>query len=269
MKKINFWNGNKSPARQGYELRLLEAVLKTSGGKYKDAQLRNDKTDYPKAEDEASVFQRGTDVCVTVAGNPKFTPDSYLPVYIPLMCGLLGHRLLIIRGSDAPTFANVQTKSDLKQKVAGIPSTWADAPLFRQNQLQVNEKGSLEDTLKRLHAGECDYFSLGINEIHDILASAPSLARGLIIEPNLCLYYSFALVFYVNPDKPELVQEITTGLKNLQHSGGYDSLFNSTFETLLKEMQLRNRRIIRLENSALPACLQKTMEACYRRLMSD
>ncbi len=37
-----------------------------------------------------------------------------------------------------------RTETQLKAMVAGIPATWADADLLRQNGYQVLEKGSLE-----------------------------------------------------------------------------------------------------------------------------
>ena len=67
---ISFWNGNKSPARQAYELALLKMLLASTT--LKNSTLVNDTTDYPKAEDEGNVLTQQTDILITVAGNKKF-----------------------------------------------------------------------------------------------------------------------------------------------------------------------------------------------------
>ena len=104
MEIVRFWNGNKSSARQGYELALIDACLRATqveGGSY---SLLLDNNDYPKPEDEGNIFESGCDVLVTVAGNVKFKKKQKIVINQPLAKGLLGYRLLIVRNDSLQVF---------------------------------------------------------------------------------------------------------------------------------------------------------------------
>lgn len=268
MSRIRFWNGNKSKVRQSYELTLIQHVLATCDTEHAQATVIEDKTDYPRAEDEGAVFQKDIDLCVTVAGNRKFSQGSFIPIYTPLMSGLLGHRLLIIRESDAVVFSEIKTANQLKQKTVGIPATWADAQLFRDNQFKVSERGALEDLFPRLKQGECDYVALGANEAHSIFNDMAKDLGGLMLEKTLCLYYPFALVFYVSPSHPALAHSLETGLLALKENAQHQTLFNDFFGATLADARLHQRQQIQLENLALPRSMKQTMALANTDLMN-
>ncbi len=267
MANVHFWNGNKSPIRQGYELALLRQVLDASASIFSGFPVIEDKTDYPDAKDEGAVFKKGADVCVTVAGNPKFANGDYLAVEFPLMLGYLGHRLLVIRDSDKVEFAQISNAQQLQQKTIGIPATWADANLFRDNGYKVRERGSLDNLFQRLKQGECDYVALGANEIFSIFDELAARMGGLTIEPNLRLYYPFALVFYVTPSKPKLAQALQRGLDQLQCNGDLRRLFLHFNQETLQQSALLNRKVIQLNNSTLPRSMAAKMEQTQQQLI--
>ena len=242
---INFWNGNKSPTRQDYEYKLLETVL---DGNY---QIINDKTDYPKAEDEGDIFNKGADVLVTVAGNTKFAPGNYLSIDIPLCKGLLGHRVLIVREQDVNSFDCIAA-AQLRDKVMGIAATWADAELFRENGYNVNEKGDLAGLFTMLENKECDYLAFGANEIQGLYDSYCSSSETLAIEPKLLVYYPFPLVFYVNPNKPELFEDLKAHLIHARDSGLLEPLFDQYYGQVVDALKLNSRHLITLQNPELP-----------------
>lgn len=260
MSALRFWNGNKSADRQRFELNIFRLALNASGSDFAQAKIDDDRTDYPDAADEGVVFTKGIDVCVTVAGNRKFADGDYIAVNYPLMKGLLGHRLLIIREGDTDAFAQIHSRAQLQNKVIGIPATWADAELFRHNGFRVSEKGSLDTLFVRLKAGECDYVALGVNEIQGIFATFAQTLGGLIMEPGLRLYYPFALVFYVSPTRPELAEALASGLKRLEAAGEFDKVFAAETETLLAQVGLTARKEIALHNSELPDVLRPALE---------
>src|SRR5690606_3467304 len=95
---VNLWNGNKTTARQDYERAVLNAAMEATRAEYGDWELREDRRDLPAAEDEAGVFRTHRfDVFGTVAGNPKLADEQKRIIPVPLMKGLLGYRVLIIR----------------------------------------------------------------------------------------------------------------------------------------------------------------------------
>lgn len=245
---VQFWNGNKSAIRQQFEWDVLQLALHKIKPKIK---LNNDLTNYTKAEEEGQVFAQGTDVLVTVAGNKKFTHGSYLMLPEPLCRGLLGCRILIIHKDRLNEFSTLN-ESQLKQRNIGIPATWADADLFRENQYHVSEQGNLEERLLAVQSGECDYMALGANEAEAILSEYAQLVPDLVVEPTLLLYYPFPLVFYCHPEQTDLLADIEHGLSLCKISGELDSLFENTYGADVRAVKLHQRRVFHLTNPILP-----------------
>jgi ABC-type amino acid transport substrate-binding protein len=250
MTKIIFWNGNKSPIRQRHELTVLEAVLDATGGA---AALEVDPKDYPSAEDEGNIFNTGADLLVTVAGNEKFHGKEKIVLSQPIAGGILGQRILIVREDRLAAFASLDGAAGLKRLAIGIPSTWADANLFRANGYPVVERGSFDDLFIRLKAGECDYVALGANEVEEAYADRTEPLGGLVIEPSWMIRYPMPLVFYVSPDRPELAQRMQAGLERIMADGQMDTIFSAHYGAIRERLQLDQRRVIELFNPMLDA----------------
>lgn len=251
---VKLWNGNKTESRQQYEREVLEAVLKATTAVQGNYQLQEDLTDYPLAADEASVFRsKGFDIFGTVAGNTKLANEKKILIPLPLMKGLLGYRILIIRATDKEKFAAIKSAQQLQQLRLGIPSTWADAELFRQNGYKVEEKGSFDDLFTRLENNEFDYVSFGANEVAGVFAQRAVQSGKLIVDSSLLVYYPFPLVFYVNPNNKALAERVTAGLKIISSNGELDKIFNRYFGAELEALNLSARTKITLKNPILPA----------------
>lgn len=249
---ISLWNGNKTQSRQVYEREVLEAALAATRSTHGRWELREDLTDYPRAEDEANIFAKGIDIFGTVAGNPKFAVKKKIMVPHPIMKGILGYRLLIIRKADSEQFSAVKSAEGLRRLRMGIPATWADAALFRHNGYTVVEKGSFDELFQRLENNEFDYVTFGANEIADVFATRAAQSGELIVEPSLVVYYPFPLVFYVNPDNSALAERVRTGLEIIIGDGELDRLFNRHYGVQLTKLALRTRTRITLKNPLLP-----------------
>lgn len=251
---ISMWNGNKTLSRQAYEREILAAALTATGAAYGSWELREDKTDYPAADDEASVFRaKGFDIFGTVAGNQKLAREQKILVPLPLMKGLLGYRILIIRAADKEKFSRISTAKALQSLRLGIPATWADAELFRQNGYKVEEKGSFDELFTRLENNEFDYVSFGANEVTGVFTQRAAQSGKLVIDSSLLVYYPFPLVFYVNPANQALAARVTKGLQIISGNGELDKIFQRYFSAELNLLKLSERTKITLENPLLPA----------------
>ena len=252
MQIIHFWNGNKTSARQAYETELLEACLSATAAEFGVSKLKIDNTDCPLAEDEGNVFDAGTDILVTVAGNVKFKDKLKIMINRPLTKGLLGYRLLLVRDESLPRFCELNDTTELKTFAIGIPETWADAEIFRQNKYTVVEKGSIDDLFTQLKERAFDYTALGVNEIESAFEQRVEPLGGISIEPSLMLYYPFPLVFYVNHNASGLAARVHAGLNAICDNGEYQRIFAKHHGDVVNRLQLRQRRILVLENPLLP-----------------
>lgn len=251
--QVALWNGNKTQSRQVYEREILQAALEATRQTHGPWTLREDLTDYPRAEDEAGVFRvKGFDIFGTVAGNQKLANERKILIPHPLMKGILGYRILIVRKADSQTFAAIKSAEELKKLRMGIPATWADAGLFRHNGYRVVEKGSFDDLFHRLENNEFDYVTFGANEIAGVFSERAAASGKLVIEPSLLVYYPFPLVFYVNPDKSALAERVAAGLQTIGANGELDKIFNRYYGDVLARLNLSGRKRIILENPILP-----------------
>jgi hypothetical protein len=253
MHTVRFWNGNKTTARQAYEQALLDACLKATQEQFGDYSLLTDYVNYPVAEDEGKVLETACDVLVTVAGNVKFENKPKIVIHKPLAKGLLGYRLLIVRKDALTVFQSLNKLSELQSFSTGIPATWADAELFRQNSFKVVERGTLDDIFMRLQRKEFDFIALGANEIEEVFVDYAEPLKTLTIEPTKMIYYHFPLVFYINPCKRELAKRLEVGLANIIENGQYEALFNAHHGEVVSRLHLNKRQIFTLQNALLPA----------------
>ncbi|EGQ9611784.1 substrate-binding periplasmic protein [Vibrio cholerae] len=244
---LNFWNGNKSLTRQQHELDVLRAVLQAQQLPY---DIVHDATNYPLAADEANIFAFGTDLTTTVAGNLKFAKGTYLMVPHAICGGILGCRVLIVRRDEQDQFAQLSL-SELQQRIAGIPGTWADAELLRQNGFKVLEQGTLAQQFLLLQEGLCDFIPLGINEAQSLLDAHSHETGRLAIEPSQMLYYPLPIVFYVHPAQPQLQEVIQKGLLQIDHNGGLERLYQKHYGESVLRMNPKQRKVIPLVNKQL------------------
>ena len=249
---IDFWNGNRSEIRQDYERQVLVEILTATESEYGSWKIEEDLTEYPGME-EATVFnEKGHHLFVTIAGNQKFNDDDMIVINKPLAKNLLGYRVPIIREEDSETFSSIQTPEDLQQLQHGIPSDWSDATIFRHNGYNVVEEGDFDDIFDRLESGRFDYSAYGANEVQGVYKNRASKRNGLVIESNILLFYPFPLVFYVNPDMPELAERVELGLQRMTKSGALDNIFEEYYADIVNELNMDQRKLFILENPLIP-----------------
>ncbi len=248
MQYINFWNGNKSEYRQKYECELLNSILAITTKTHGPVGITVDATDYPNAQDEGAIFEKGCDVLVTVKGNQKFKGKRFIELPYSATKTLLGQRILFVRAKDSDSFTS---QDALRQRSIGIPATWVDAELFRQNDFTVVEEGLFEEVFDRLLNKEFDFTCFGANEAIDIYNTMVKDKDKIVMAPDIKIEYPFPLVFYVNADKTELAQRLSYGFEALIDNGDFDALYHRYFGAIEKELALEQRQTVELTNPFL------------------
>jgi|GEM_PF-260724 len=250
--RVDFWNGNRSAARQVYEREVLEAVLAATEDEMGPWQIAETLDDYP-GDEESRVFSgKRHDLFVTIAGNRKFRDGDMIVIAHPMTQNLLGYRIPVIREQDADAFAAIDTEAELQALRHGIPETWSDAEIFRRNAYTVVEEGSFDDIFQRLEDGRIDYSAFGANEVLGVFENRASKQAGLVIDEHLLMFYPFPLVFYVNPDLPALASRIEKGMLDIVASGRLDEIFNRHYGDIVDRLGLEQRTLFILENPLVP-----------------
>ncbi len=117
----------------------------------------------------------------------------FTPIRIPLLKGLLGHRIFIIRNREEKRFEDINSLEQLREFVAGQGHDWPDTQILRSNGLKVQTSTSYESLFMMLKKRRFDYFPRGVNEPFEELATRPEF--DLTVEPHLLIRYP-APIFY-------------------------------------------------------------------------
>jgi hypothetical protein len=176
--------------------------------------------------------------------------SGVLTVRIPIDRGLMGWRVLLVRRTDLPRWAALQSVEALKNRVAGQGHDWPDTAILRANGLRVSTSSSYEALFRMLSSGRFDYFPRAVLEVDAELVGNrhPSLA----VVPNLMLYYPAAAYLFVSPRRPQLAELLRTGLEKAVADGSMQQLHRTYFGGLIKAYAVSRDRVLKLRNPLLP-----------------
>lgn len=237
--------------RNEYFLELLQLVLdKTvdSHGPYllmpHDAPLNQGRA--------ISQLARGDGLDVLWTMTSREREQKLRPVRIPLLKGLMGYRVCIVRTSDMERFRQLHDVAQLRQLVAGQGHDWPDAEILRANGFQVDVTSRYDALFEMLQAGRLDFLPRALVEPWEEVAARPEMK--LAVEDSLLLYYPTASYFFVNPSNTPLARRLEAGLREALADGSFDALFRAfpAHRRALEEVNLRHRRVLRLDNPLLP-----------------
>ncbi len=245
IKSVRFWNGNKSAYRQQFEFDVLSLLLTATADSHGHANIIDDRTDLPLAEQEGAVLEHGSDVLVTVKGNAKFAEKRFIELALSVTKQLLGQRILFARDDRVADFSTTEA---IKSMSVGVPETWVDAELFRQNGFNVVERGDFDSVFRRLTDGEFDFVCFGANEALEVFESRVANQYPISLVGGVMIEYPFPLVFYINADNPELAQRLQTGCEIVLASGEYEALYQRYFSEIENTLHLAQRERLLLEN---------------------
>ncbi|OUR60515.1 hypothetical protein A9Q74_12910 [Colwellia sp. 39_35_sub15_T18] len=193
---------------------------------------------------------RSIDVVWTVTSVDR--EKQLLPVRIPLLKGLLGHRVLLIRKEDKNKFAAVNNIKDLQQYTAGQGHDWPDTEILRANQFTVTTTSTYDGLFEMLAAHRFDFFPRGINEAWQEIETQAN--PNMIVEDNILLYYPSPIYFFVNNHAQLLAKRLEKGLTLSIEDGSFDRLFYSyhPHKKMFAMGRLNQRKVITLSNPLLP-----------------
>ncbi|WP_052692101.1 type 2 periplasmic-binding domain-containing protein [Teredinibacter purpureus] len=255
IQKAQFWATGVSTSRATYESLLAEELLKKTEAEYGPYNFG---VNYLQVN-----YDRGRRVVaegrvVNFFTNPlparKLEIDRELSViHTPVMHGLLGYRVLIVRKDNLEKFKRIENYSDLQKFKAGQVNFWADVPVYEENGLPLVLSSSFESLFFMLSRGRFDYIPLSVGEARQTLEEISTQYDNLVIVPDIVIYYPFPVFFQASKHYPELTVRLRKGMQIAQSDGTLDKLFNHYFHDVLTELNSENIRLFRLTNSNLPA----------------
>jgi hypothetical protein len=229
-----------------YEVKLLALALQKSGGEYK---LEAGELDLPQQRSIVNLtYGKQLDVLWTMTSVERET--ELLPIRIPIDKGLLGWRLLFVRASELPLFAQITDAKELQRLLAGQGHDWPDTGILQNNGYRVYGVSNNSGLFEMLNKNRLDYFPRSVQEIW--IEAACKSALNLVIEPNIALHYPTAKYFFVRRGNLALANAIESGLEIALADGSFDRLFLEQNGLALARAQLAKRRVFTMSNPLLP-----------------
>lgn len=185
------------------------------------------------------------------AGASAKNDEQMLAVRIPLLKGMLGHRICIIRQGDQHKFNDIRSISDLARLDAGMGRTWGSTKVLEQAGLNVVTAMKYENLFHMLEGGRFDYFPRGIHEPWAELAKYPELP--LEVEKRILLIYPYAMYFYLQKDNRALHAKLTRGFEQAIADGSFDELFYSApmVKQVIEKGNIKDRIVLRMPNNEM------------------
>jgi len=173
-------------------------------------------------------------------------PPELIPVRWPIRRGLLGLRLLLAQPQRAAALAAVRSVEELQRFTLGYGVDWQDVDRMRDLGFKLETSGNYTGLFQMLRAGRFDYLHRGVNEIWDELGNPNLAGTGMVVVPDIALYYPLDEYFCVSPQAQAWAPRIERGLQALRASGRYTELFRARYGQALRRANLPQRRVIHL-----------------------
>lgn len=233
-----------------YYLNLLKLALNKTLSTYGDFSLHQVRFNMvqSRAIRELKKGQR-LDVFWTMTSISR--ERELVPIRVPLLKGMLGYRIFLIRREDSEKFAKISRKEQLNQFLAGQGHDWPDTKILKENGIDVVGVTDFDALFTMLEKRRIDYIPRGINEPWLELKQYSN--KDFMVEPKLMLRYRAPVYFFVHKDKAELAKRIEEGLKLAIEDGSFEHLFRThpATQLLLKKIQFGSRLVFELRNPYL------------------
>lgn len=221
-----------------YMSKALYLALHKTESEFGVAQLTHHSLPMSQTRQLASLNKGEMDIAWTIYSPSKTKNFQVVP--FPTLAGLSSYRVLLIK--DLEQLSTVNTGEQLKSLTAVQSKTWRDYALLKAQGFKVQDAGYLLG-FSLLKKGFVDYYPRSLIEVQDELNVHSDLATA----PNLTLHYASFMVFFTNPQKPQLNTRITKGLEIASSDGSLMQLL--TQQTFYQEYLkfVKGKKVIEVE----------------------
>lgn len=241
----------QSDSRYKYRIDLLKLAMEKT--EKSDGPYLLEPVDDEMTQKRGLFFlETGDRVNIGFFPSSRRREETFLSVKIPVLRGLLGYRVFIVRKKNLAAFSKIDSLNTLRREFkAGFGSHWADMKILRINNIPVIESAQYENLFRMLSAKRFDYFPRGINEAWNEMAERKDRFPDLTVEPHLAFYYPCPVYYYVNKKDVKLADRIERGLNIATEDGTFKKLFLQYHQDVIEKADLKNRKLFILGNPTL------------------
>ncbi len=233
-------------SRNHYDIALLQLALDETRHAYGDYQLQVSPS--MNATRSMQELEKGSypNFIVKQSYNPDFERRGMLRGGYDVDLGVIGYRVCFTRPALLPELARLTSLEEWKHYVYGQGSGWMDVEILKYNGFQVMEVPLYKNLFPMAAKGRFDLFCRGINEISAEWSEAQP--QGLVLEPNVMLYYDLPRFFYANPRDAKALRRVEEGIRLAVADGSLLALWKQYYLPSLAGLGTEKRRLFRLVN---------------------
>ena len=233
-----------------YYLNALELALEKTKdeGEFKLVPLHHPMN---QKRQVATLIKSG-DIDVIWAATTKNREQRAIPIRIPLLKGLLGHRISLLPKNKPYVLQSITSLNGLAKLTAGQGEFWADTKILRDNGLKVMPAQRYKNMFKMLSDGRFDYFPRSIIEVWTEVETHGEL--DLVVDDTILLRYRLPVYFFLDKSNAALAARIERGLRVAIKDGSFDALFYSypAVKKAMEQTHYSSRKVFDLINQDLP-----------------
>lgn len=245
---IRYVESEKFPdPKQSYFTDLLTLTLEASKAQYGEYKLLPVNIEMAQARTSV-MLQRNQYIDLTWRMTSKTLEQKLQAIYFPILKGLMGYRIFIVRKNQTPIAHENISSEEIKRINIGQGHNWPDTEILIENGFRVT-RGSDMHLINMLKKGRFDYFPRALHEPWLEISGE----NDLMIESNLMLKYPAPIFFFVNNKNTRLQERLSFGLSQLLESGEFEKFFQNHKITsgILTKSNARNRTVFNLHNPLL------------------
>lgn len=233
--------------KQSYFVDLLKLTLEATKDQYGDYQLQPINIEMAQGR-TSLMLERNEYVDLTWRMTSKQLEQQLQAIYFPILKGLMGYRIFIIRKDQQYLFTKNIALQELKNLHLGQGHNWPDSEILIANGFTVI-KGYHIHFLEMLKKGRFDYYPRALHEPWPEIAGDNTLT----VEEHLMLQYPAPVFFFVNKENKRLHQRLTLGLNKLLESGKFEHFFlnHPITSGIVSKAKVNKRTTFRLDNPLL------------------
>jgi len=261
---------NAQDHRMDYYWQVLGAALRATQTRWGPYELGPSRQEM-NADRAQRLLSKSEEITVMARATSPEREAQLLPLRVPVDKGLTGYRLFLIQQPLQERLRGVQTLDQLQEFRIGQKNQWVDVEILRHAGFRVEESLDYASLFRMLPAGRFDLLSRGVNEILQEWNTYRTDNPELAIERGLLLYYPLPRYFFFapSPEGERLAQRVAQGLDVLRKTGEFERLYRAHKREILRGLELRGRRVLRIDNPTLGPQTPLQMPGYWDDLQSE
>ena len=184
--------------------------------------------------------------------------QRFAPIRIPLMRGLLGYRVGIIKRANQPFFDLINNTEQLKTLRTLQGHDWPDTQILMAHQFNVGTTSNYQRIHQLLLEDKYHFFPRGVLEAYKEVALLDDVRYS--VDTRHLLVYPTAVYFFTRHEDSDVHRGVTLGLQRAIADGSFQTLFLSyqQHKQNLEKVNPKKRVVHCLTNPLAPASLNNT-----------